>query len=124
MKARKGVEIACPACGQEALLVRQPLYEGLARTGEKLLCSACGHEFASEDEVPFKQKRTVRIFTEADRSPELHVFEADEARICRHCANYVINPFTQWCGLHRREVEATDSCPQFRRKPEEPKAPI
>jgi hypothetical protein len=34
-------------------------------------------------------------------------------RICSNCRNYVVNPFTQKCMLHEREVTATDSCDQF-----------
>ena len=37
--------------------------------------------------------------------------------MCRYCAEYVVNPFLQRCGLHRCEVQATDTCPHFRPKP-------
>ena len=34
-------------------------------------------------------------------------------RICSNCRNYVVNPYTQKCMLHQREVTATDTCEQF-----------
>ncbi len=113
-----GAEIVCSACGAEALVVRQPVYEGFKKVGEEFLCSACGHVYSSEADVPFKSGGpTPILFTETDRSPTPHLFDAAEnEQLCRYCANYVINPFTQWCSLHRREVEATDSCDQFTRR--------
>lgn len=117
----KSHEINCPACGKETLLMRQPKYDGFTRTGETLSCAACGHEFASEADVPFKDRREVQVFTDADRSKTVDVFAADEkGRICRYCANYLVNPFTQYCSLHKKEVEATDTCSSFAPKPAEP----
>lgn len=110
-------EIECPACGREALLLRRPRYEGFQKVGETLSCTACGHVFASEDEVPFKARAVVRVFSESERPKTPKVFAEHEAeRLCRHCAHYVVNPFMQWCGLHRREVEATDTCDRFTKK--------
>lgn len=119
------LEIACPACGAEALLRREPVYDGFRKTGERLLCSACGHAFESEDAVPFVHRAQARVFTEADKSRVVDVFaENEKQRNCRYCANYTVNPFTQWCSRHRREVAATDTCDVFTPKlPEPPKAP-
>ena len=119
MAESKSVEITCSACGQDALLLRQPKYEGLSKVGETLSCSACSHEYASEDEVPFKGQERVQVFTDADRSEDVRVFENDEPRLCCHCGHYVVNPFTQWCGLCRKEVNATDSCDRFKRAEKE-----
>ena len=114
------LEIVCPVCKAEALLRREPVYEGFKKTGERLLCSACGHAFESEETVPFKDQREVSVFTDADRPRDAEVFEETERRRnCRYCRHYVVNPFTQWCSLHHREVEATDVCDRFDRKPEE-----
>ena len=111
----KAVEIICSHCGADTLLNREAVYDGFVRTGEKLTCSACGFEYASEEDVPFKTGTAEpQIFTDADRSASVEVFDEDEnARLCRYCANYIVNPFTQYCSLHRKEVQATDSCGQF-----------
>ena len=114
----KPLEILCSACGADTLLRREPRYEGFRKTGERLLCSACGHEYASEEDVPFKQESTAAIFGEEDRPKAVRVF-ADEERgkNCRYCRHYVVNPFTQRCGLHDKEVQATDFCENFDPKP-------
>ncbi len=107
-------EIICPACGRESLLLRAPRYDGFKKVGESLRCAACGYEFASEAEVPFKAHAQTEVFSETDRPKPLRLFNENETeRLCRRCAHYTINPFMQWCGLHRREVEATDTCPSF-----------
>ncbi|MFC1452903.1 hypothetical protein ACFLSJ_06115 [Verrucomicrobiota bacterium] len=110
----RSVEIACAACGAETLLRREPVYEGFRKTGEKLLCASCGHEFASEEEVVFREAEAVRVFGEDDAPAHVDLFEEDEkGRNCRHCRHYVVNPFVQRCGLHMREVAATDFCGDF-----------
>jgi rubredoxin len=119
----KTVAIVCTACGAEALLVREAKYEGLTRVGETLSCSACGHVYASEEEAPFKDRETSRVFTDDDRPEKIELFtEDDKGRFCRYCVEYVVNPFMQWCGLHKKEVEATDTCAQFKPKPDEAQA--
>lgn len=112
---RMSVEINCSSCGAEAFLVREPQYEGLAKTGERLLCSACGFEYADEADVPYKEKEQApQIFTDADRSEKVELFkEGENRRLCRYCAEYVVNPFMQYCSHHKKEVDATDSCDDF-----------
>jgi len=109
---KPNVEIICSHCGKETFLKREPVYEGFKKTGEDLICSACGGLFSSEEEVPFKEQAAApKIFTEADRSEKVQVFAEGENRcICRHCVHYVINPFVQFCSLHKKEVQSTDSC--------------
>lgn len=112
------VELRCPACGRDSWLKRQTKYDGFTAIGETLSCALCAHEFASEDEIEFKGSRKPKVFTEADRPRAVKVFDGDEkGRMCRYCAEYVINPFLQHCGLHHCEVEATDTCPHFCPKP-------
>lgn len=107
--------MVCPACGEEALLRREPVYDGFRKSGERLSCPLCGHLFSSEEEVPFKPlDEAPRVFTEADRTPSAQVFDEDgEIRFCRRCAEYIVNPFMQYCAVHKREVQATDTCEQF-----------
>lgn len=113
---KKPIEIECPSCGAEALLVRTPVFDGLKKAGDTLSCSACGHVFESEDRVPYTEKNNAAVFTEADRPAAVEVFDEEEkGRLCRYCRYYVINPFTQWCGHHKKEVEATDTCKDFDR---------
>ena len=124
------LEIECPACGKETLLKREPRYEGFRKVGETLSCASCGHEFADGAVVPTRdgsarpslfgeddKPETPRIFHEDDK-PELpNIFHEDERqRCCRYCVHYVVNAFVQRCGLHRREVEATDLCEDFERR--------
>lgn len=113
------VEIRCPACGRDAWLKRQAQYDGFTKIGEIAACALCGHEFACEEEIPYKDRRRPQVFTAADRPRPVHVFNEDEkGQMCRYCAEYVVNPFVQRCALHQREVEATDTCPHFRPKPQ------
>ena len=109
------VEIVCRACGAEAFLNREAVYEGLTKTGALLSCSACGFVFPSEEDVPFKEEEAVPvIFTDADRSEKVVVFdEGENKRLCRYCAEYVVNPFMQFCSYYKKEVQATDTCESF-----------
>lgn len=115
---KKNVEIICPACGKETFLRREPVYEGLKKTGEKLFCISCGSLFGDEAEVSFKQKAVSKVFGDDERPKQIKIFSDEEANVknCRRCAHYVINPFTQKCGLTGREVQATDQCWDFEEK--------
>jgi uncharacterized protein YbaR (Trm112 family) len=116
-----GIEMTCPACKREALVRRKPKYDGFKKVGEELSCAQCGHVFDSEAEVPFKQARKPALFQADDRPRTPKVFRGDEnARLCRYCAEYVVNPFTQRCNRHRRDVQATDTCRDFTPKPSPP----
>ncbi len=118
------VEIICRNCGADTLLKREAVYDGFTKTGEKLVCSSCGFEYETEADVPFKaQKSAPQIFTEADRSAKVDVFDDGEnARLCRYCANYIVNPFTQFCAVNKKEVQATDSCNRFKKASEKDEA--
>jgi len=35
-----------------------------------------------------------------------------------------VNPFIQFCAHHKKEVQATDSCPQFSSAVENPAKPL
>ena len=112
-------KIFCPACGQESVLKRAPRYDGFTRVGETLACAACGHVFADEAAVPYQEKKALAGFDEKQLPAPPRVFQQNEnARLCRHCANYVVNPFVQRCSRLKKEVEATDTCPQFSPRPE------
>jgi hypothetical protein len=112
-----GLEIICSACGADALVRREPVYEGFKKVGEEFLCSACGHKFESEADVPFKEAKKLEVFDESDKVKVIDVF-ADEERgqNCRYCDHYLVNPFTQRCSLHFKEVKATDCCDDFEAK--------
>ena len=106
----RGAEIFCPVCGKATLVVRRPVYDGLRKVGETLGCSVCGTEFAEDEEIEFVKKEGPHVFS-----------EEDGVRLCLHCVHYVVNPFTQRCMLHRKEVEATDSCIGFLRRKQKKK---
>ena len=116
------VEIICKNCGKESFLNREALYEGFSKVGEKRTCASCGFVYTSEQEITFKEKSEApKIFNETDRSEKITVFDTDENKqLCRYCRHYVVNPFTQFCGMHSKEVQATDSCPQFKKAEPKP----
>jgi hypothetical protein len=116
--ARDGAERrTCPHCGAAGLLVRKPKYDGFRRIGEEIACAACGQSVASEEELGEAPKTIPAIFADDDRPRPADLFRGESIdRLCRHCRHYVVNPFRQWCGRHRRDVAATDTCPQFAAK--------
>ena len=123
MDENKSIEIICPACGRETILKRTPRYEAFKRVGEDLNCASCAHAFANEAEVPFKTKTKSNLFNRSELDAKPEVFNPGEAaRLCRHCAHYVVNPFIQRCALFSKEVEATDSCGKYK-KPKDPPKP-
>jgi hypothetical protein len=117
---KTGGGIVCTACGEDTFLRREPVYEGFKKVGETLSCVSCGHVYPGEAAVPYKQGGGPAVFSAADRAKRVDVFRDDEkGRLCRYCAHYTVNPFTQRCGLHNRIVEATDTCDDFEPPPDD-----
>jgi hypothetical protein len=117
----KSREIVCTACGTDALLRIEPIFEGFRKTGERSFCASCGFEFPA-GQVPFKEKKTISVFSEADREKKVDVFSRDDrGRNCRYCEHYTVNPFTQRCGLTNRIVQAMDCCEKFQPREAEEK---
>lgn len=109
-------EIECTACGQTAWARIEPVYEGFQRVGEEVVCTACGHRYA--DAAPFAATAgRPQVFTAADKPCPLNIFADDERRTsCGWCAHFVVNPFSQRCGITNRETQATDLCIRFKAK--------
>lgn len=113
----------CPVCKEETLMVTDSVYEGFNKTGERTRCAQCGHEFASQSKTRSKSNAPsgssadplAALFGESHEETPIDLFdvEAETGRLCRRCRHYVLHPFTQRCGLHDREVSATDTCDQF-----------
>lgn len=113
------LEVVCPACGEETLVKREPVYDGFKKIGEKRTCASCGHEFGDDEDVPTVNPKKPGIFSDDDMPEMPSIFSAEErAKCCRYCKHYVVNPFVQRCGLHEKEVEATDLCYDFEKAEE------
>ncbi|MCK5850019.1 MAG: hypothetical protein KAH23_03820 [Kiritimatiellae bacterium] len=113
----ESLEIVCTECGEDTFVRREPVYEGFKKVGETFICTSCGRKFNDIDSVPFKEKKISTILTDADKSPQIQIFDENERRKnCRYCEHYLANPFTQRCGLRDKPVEATDICFDFKTK--------
>ena len=110
----RGLEIVCIGCGEETLVRREPVYDGFKKVGEQLVCIECGQTYDPDGDVPYQEKRASSIFGAGDLTPVEDVFAGDEkGRNCRYCKHYIVNPFTQRCGLTQKIVESTDGCGEF-----------
>ncbi|MBN2302647.1 MAG: hypothetical protein JXN60_09040 [Lentisphaerae bacterium] len=111
------LEIICSQCGADTFVRREPRYEGFSKVGENCVCVACGHVYENENDVPFKKKQQVSVFDADDVPVKIEIFKDNERhRNCRYCKHYLVNPFTQRCGLHDKPVAATDYCDEFELK--------
>ena len=115
---KKNMEIQCAGCGAVTLVRAEPVYDGFKKIGESYLCTACGRRYASAEATPFIHAASApRVFSEADRPQRPSVFDDDERqRCCGWCSHFVVNPFSQRCGLTNKETQATDLCVRFEKK--------
>jgi hypothetical protein len=126
----KSMEINCSACHAITLVRTEPVYAGFKKTGEVFVCTSCGARYASAEATPFVYGSRPRIFTESDRPSAPSIFNDDERqRCCSWCRHFVVNPFSQRCGLTNKETQATDLCVRFEKKvekikPHEPEPPL
>lgn len=116
----KALEIHCSVCHETALVRPEPVYDGFRKTGEAYVCTACGARYASAEVTPFVRGASKpRVFSESDKPRTPSIFSDDERqRCCGWCRHFVVNPFSQRCGLTNRETQATDLCVRFEKKEE------
>ena len=114
------LEIRCKACNRLTLARAEPVYEDFKKVAETFVCTACGHRYPSREKTPFVDAEgRPRVFSEADKPETVSVFKSDERRrSCAWCRLFIVNPFSQRCGLSNREVQATDVCARFTAKPD------
>ena len=114
------LEIRCAVCKRVTLARAEPVYEEFRKVADAFVCTACGHRYASREATPFvAAEGRPRVFSEADKPAAAKVFKAGERRhTCGWCRHFIVNPFSQRCGLRNREVEATDECLRFTLRPE------
>lgn len=112
------LEIHCTTCGDTTLARKEPVYDGFKKIGEAFVCTACGARFASAEKTPFVQSPArPSVFTEADKPERPAIFCEDERqRSCGWCRHFVVNPFSQRCGLTNKETQATDLCVRFEKQ--------
>jgi len=116
------MEIRCTACRHLTLARAEPVYEDFKKVAETFVCSGCGYRYPSREKTPFVDADgRPRVFSDADKPEAVKVFKSDERRrSCAWCRYFIVNPFSQRCGLSNREVEATDVCARFLAKPDQP----
>ncbi len=109
------MEIKCRKCGTVAIARPEPVYEGFKKTATSYICTECGEVYPTEAETPFVSKPDrPALFSEEDKPEVISIFDDDERRrCCSWCRHFVVNPFSQRCGLTNRETDATDICPHF-----------
>ncbi len=119
----KSMEICCSFCHAVTLVRAEPVYDGFKKIGDAYLCTSCGARYASAEETPFAHAASgPRVFTEDDKPSRPSVFSEDERqRCCAWCEHFVVNPFSQRCGLTNKETQATDLCVRFKKKESEPR---
>lgn len=109
----------CPACKQEVMFVTEAQYDGFTKIGDKRRCTNCGYETGASAPTVKKADPFAGIFKDDDLPEVPQVFDGDEnARFCRYCAHYVVNPFRQRCMKFEKDVDATDTCPSFEKMEE------
>jgi len=121
----KSMEIRCAVCRTTALVRSEPVYDGFKKIGEAFICTGCGTRYASAEETPFVQTASrPNIFREEDKPARPPIFSDDERqKCCSWCTHFVVNPFSQRCGLTNKETQATDLCVRFtKRLPVDPES--
>ena len=103
-----GKRILCPSCGRESVLHVKKIYEGFTPVGIERSCGFCRHVFEDGEEI-----------TQAAKKPN-PIERKGERVVCELCSHYVVNPWTQKCTLHNKEVTALDYCEEFEKQKELP----
>lgn len=93
--------IRCPSCKERSFINLKKEFNGFKVSGEKKICALCGYEFKPGEEPEYIEEKP--LFTD----------EGEEKKFCRDCHYYLVQPYTQRCILHKKEVTALDTCSDF-----------
>ncbi|MDP8219066.1 MAG: hypothetical protein P9M03_10110 [Candidatus Theseobacter exili] len=96
-----GKRILCPSCERESVLHVKKIYDGFTPVGIERVCGFCSHVFGDEDSIPEVRKAPNPMERKGER------------KVCELCSHYVVNPWTQKCTLHKKEVTSLDCCDDF-----------
>ena len=117
----KQTRIKCPHCGEYAFFKEKKIYDdSFALKGVKYICFLCG----GEADITPEKNTSKNSDSKLDKLSEFLGGESvskvsldlacDEVRFCCHCTHFIKHPFINRCGLTLKEVEATDSCGNFK----------
>ena len=120
MAVNKQTKIKCPHCGEYAFFKEKKIYDdSFTLTGVKHICFLCGAEADIKAETGTGNSRgaldklSKLLGGETVGKVSLDLAD-DEVRFCCHCTHYIKHPFMNRCGLTLKEIEATDSCENFK----------
>lgn len=127
---KQGDSFNCPHCGKSSFLKKISVMDGWKKLGEALSCASCSAKIADikppspavslgQGESPSLKKLADFLGTEKLEKPKI---DSDgEKHFCRDCAHLIAHPFLTRCGLHQKNVNPMDDCPQFAPKEKEEK---
>lgn len=118
---KNGDEIKCPFCNKDSFAVKETKMDGWTLKGEILKCSSCGNKLADIPKIS-KDDKQIKPDLKLDKLASflgtekvIHkTIESDGNKaFCKDCKHYIKHPFLNRCGLHTREVNPMDDCPDF-----------
>ena len=122
---KRGDKLNCPACHHETVVKEKVEMDGWT-VGEKIfVCALCEaklgdmNDLESKDEIKTKAVSSLAgLFdTEVEEKKVISEEEGD-LHFCKYCEHYVSHAFMERCDLHKKEITAMQSCPDFIKKKE------
>ena len=121
----KGDKINCPACHHQTVVKEKVEMDGWT-VGEKIfVCALCSAKLGDMSDVESKEQRKGKavsslasLFDTEVEEKAVITEEDGDLHFCKYCEYYVSHAFVERCQLHKKEITAMQSCPDFNKKEE------
>ena len=122
---KRGDKVDCPACKHQTIVKEKVEMDGWT-VGEKIfVCALCEaklgdmNDLESKDEIKTKAVSSLAgLFDTEVEEKKVITEEEGDLHFCKYCEHYVSHAFMERCDLHKKEITAMQSCPDFIKKKE------
>lgn len=122
---KRGDKVNCPACHHETVVKEKVEMDGWTVGDKIFVCALCEAKLGDMDDVESKEESSKKAVsgladlfgTEVEEKAVITEEEGD-LHFCKYCEHYVSHAFVERCQLHKKEVTAMQSCPDFKKKKE------
>ena len=122
---KRGDKVNCPACHHETVVKEKVEMDGWT-VGEKIfVCALCEAKLGDMNDIESKDERNKKavsslagLFDTEVEEKKVITEEEGDLHFCKYCEHYVSHAFMERCDLHKKEITAMHSCPDFIKKKE------
>ena len=122
---KRGDKINCPSCNHQTVVKEKVEMDGWTVGDKIFVCALCEAKLGDMDDLESKDEIKTKavsgladLFATEVEEKAVITEEEGDLHFCKYCEYYVSHAFVERCQLHKKEITAMQSCPDFKKKEE------